>query len=59
MSGIAASEAIHQELERMDTKELERMDTMDGTTGLTGDGSGGGEDADSIGENEEVHKEDP
>lgn len=43
----------------MDTKELERMDTMDGTTGLTGDGSGGGEDADSIGENEEVHKEDP
>jgi len=48
LSGIAASEAIHQELER-----------MDGTTGLTGDGSGGGEDADSIGENEEVHKEDP
>lgn len=50
-SGIAASEAINQ--------ELEQMETMDTTMGLFGVGSGGGEDANSIGEGEDVTEQDP
>lgn len=35
------------------------METMDTTMGLFGVGSGGGEDANSIGEGEDVTEQDP